>query len=109
MSMGDDGWDMDRLTGYGSTKTLETFIRKTCVIIAIGKAIGGLHVWKMLEDGLLHCQLWVLGISDVRYRVADILYRDLCRVWRLAKGGQPWSEKRSLAGNFRKLQLDHGE
>lgn len=32
-------------------------MRKIYVIIAIGKAIGGLHVWKVLEDGLLHCEL----------------------------------------------------
>jgi len=78
--MGDNGWDMDRLTGYGSTKTLERLMRKRYVIIAICKAIGGLHVWKMLEDGLLHCQLCIVRVGDHGCRATDILYRDLYRV-----------------------------
>jgi len=85
-------------------------MRKNYVIIAIGKAIGGLHVWKELEDGLLHCQLCVLRMSDHGYRAADILYRDLYQVSTLARRGWPWSEnKGASAGDFRKLQLNHGE
>ena len=85
-------------------------MRKIYVIIAIGKAIGGLHVWKVLEDGLLHCELCLLRIRDHGYRGTDILYRDLYRGSTLARRGWPWSENKGVsAGDFRRLQLDHGE
>lgn len=86
---------MNMLTRYGCAEFLDALTRKRGVFAAVRETVGGVDVWKVLEYGLLHCQLRVPMRYTCSVGVLGILCTGLCRGLRRGelgfRGRQPWS------------------